>query len=244
MNEGWIKSYRKAQFHEIWKDKNAWRVFQWLIWNVDYNTGIGTFGKKQIATGTYLKESTVYKVTTRLREKYTAIATKSNNQFTEFSILRWARYQQSIQKVNALSREKETVAVAKSNTIKEYKNKEIKNNVDTDASIEYLKNLPLEDILDFSKNFTCTQTQVKEKAESLYYYCQAKGKTYKKYKAFLRNALAKDFGIRSSSGLQNAVDIIAQKEKELAEEEKNYKPFVVDYKKIIKKMPGDENIPF
>lgn len=124
---GWIKSYRKAQDHNIWVDQNAWRVFQWLLWNVDYETGKASFGRKQIAQGTGLNEATVYKVTQRLTTKYQAIDMKSNNKFTEFSVLNWARYQQDDPKVTQEVTTKEQVAVTKSNTLKEYKNKEIRN---------------------------------------------------------------------------------------------------------------------
>lgn len=197
MNNGWIKSFRKAQDHPIWSDQNAWRVFQWIIWNVDYNTGKGTFGRKQIATGTGLKETTVYKVTGRLREKYQAIGMKSNNQYTEFSVLHWARYQQDKPEVTGIVNEKEQVAVAESNTIKEVRTKEVKNNVgDVHASQKYLLNIPSNDLTEFTVTFICTDRQVISKAQGLYDYCRGHGKTYKDYKAMLRNALRTDFGNR------------------------------------------------
>src|SRR6185437_16450187 len=107
MDNTWVKNYRKAQDHEIWKDKNAWRVFQWIIWNVDYKTGKGSFGRKQIAIGTGLNESTIYKVTQRLTTKYQAIIVKSNNKFTLISVRNWARYQVTDEKVTGINQKKE-----------------------------------------------------------------------------------------------------------------------------------------
>lgn len=62
--------------------------------------------------------------------------------------------------------------------------------------ISYLLNIPPKDTEEFIKKFTCTEKQVQGKGEDLYNYCKAKGKRYSDYKAFLRNALKKDFGDR------------------------------------------------
>lgn len=61
------------------------------------------------------------------------------------------------------------------------------------SSLSYLKNIPLEDLVEFTTSFNCNQTQVKDKALGLYDYCEAKGRRYKNYKAFLRNALRRDY---------------------------------------------------
>lgn len=64
------------------------------------------------------------------------------------------------------------------------------------SSLEFLNNLPGEVIKEFSEKFNCYEIEIRGKAEDLYNYCLAKGKKYKDYKAFLRNAVKKDFGIR------------------------------------------------
>lgn len=124
MNNGYIKSWRKAANSELWKDQNAWRVFQWILWNVDYKTGIGTFGRTQLSLGTGIKPNTVYKVTTRLHEKYQVLSMKSNNLFTEISVTNWAKYQQDLEVVTGSVHETEQVASMDRNTIKEERNKE------------------------------------------------------------------------------------------------------------------------
>ncbi len=60
-------------------------------------------------------------------------------------------------------------------------------------SLKYLDNLPLEDIEEFEKKFELTSNEIKTKAAELKDYCLAKGRRYKDYKAFLRNALRKEY---------------------------------------------------
>jgi len=64
------------------------------------------------------------------------------------------------------------------------------------ASLSYLINIPEDDISEFTKFFECSPKDVRIKAEGLHDYCKSKGKTYKDYKALLRGALRRDFGVR------------------------------------------------
>lgn len=59
--------------------------------------------------------------------------------------------------------------------------------------INYLSEIPETDLKEFNTRFEASPKQIKSKAESLLLYCQSKGKVYKDYKAFLLNALKKDF---------------------------------------------------
>lgn len=63
-------------------------------------------------------------------------------------------------------------------------------------SISYLENIPKEDLRDFVTKYACYPKDVIDKANSLIDYCKSKGKKYKDYKAFLNNALRKDYGLR------------------------------------------------
>lgn len=67
-----------------------------------------------------------------------------------------------------------------------------------EGSVEYLKNLPPEVIEEFTKKFNIYEQGIRTKAETLYDWVKSKGKEkqYKDYKAFLRNAIRKDFGDR------------------------------------------------
>lgn len=141
-------------------------------------------------------------------------------------------------------RQKEIEAKTESNVTQRYdsngredKIRIDKNRIERDvaSSQKYLLEIPEIDIEVFTDKFTCTRGQVIAKGVTLINYCKAKGKTYKDYRAFLRNALEKDFGIRSKS--TNAVDYVKQKEAEI-EREGNL-TFTVSpdaYKKIGKPM--------
>lgn len=62
------------------------------------------------------------------------------------------------------------------------------------ASKKYLLEIPEEDIAAFREKFEANASQIKRKGEQMHNYCEAKGKTYKNYRAFLENGLDKDFG--------------------------------------------------
>jgi len=68
-----------------------------------------------------------------------------------------------------------------------------------DNSLEYLSHVPESDMSDFTNRFIASEKEIKNKAESLKLYCKSKGKKYKDYKAFLLNALKRDFKERSLS---------------------------------------------
>ena len=60
-------------------------------------------------------------------------------------------------------------------------------------TFSYLEDIPLKDMEEFTLAFNITASQLKDKAETLADYCRAKGRKYKDYKAFLRNAIRKEF---------------------------------------------------
>jgi hypothetical protein len=71
-----------------------------------------------------------------------------------------------------------------------------KDNTEGDSTLKLLEKLPKEIIEELSLKFKCSESEIRTKANSLADYCRAKGKKYKDYKAFLSNALRKDFGER------------------------------------------------
>ena len=70
-------------------------------------------------------------------------------------------------------------------------------------SLNYLKAVPDNDRNYFSLNFRITPSQVQDKADTLLDYCEAKGRSYKNYKAFLRNAIRSEYGKRPTKVLQS-----------------------------------------
>jgi hypothetical protein len=76
------------------------------------------------------------------------------------------------------------------NKIKQNKEEKIEKN------ISYLSKIPENDLKEFVQKFVCSENQVRQKGEALLDWCKSNGKLKKDYKAFLRNALRKDFGNR------------------------------------------------
>lgn len=192
MNNTWIKVYRKLLDNES-LDGNAIAVLMWLLLMADRRTGQVTYGRFQIAHRLRIHPSSVYRALQKL-EKLKIIEQQSNNKRTTSTITNWFKYQANrtsdSEGANSTSRESEQ----QSNTKQEYRNK--KENIERDTSVKYLLALPTNDLAEFTLAFNCTDRQVINKAQSLYDYCQARGKKYKDYKAFLRNALRRDFGDR------------------------------------------------
>ena len=67
---------------------------------------------------------------------------------------------------------------------------------DRKESLSYLDSLPKEESESLSLKFKCEPSEVTTKARTLADYCRSKGKRYKNYKAFLSNALRRDYGER------------------------------------------------
>jgi hypothetical protein len=59
--------------------------------------------------------------------------------------------------------------------------------------ISYLLGVPDSDIPMLSKNLDILPAQIRSKGDTLWHYCQSKGKKYANYRSFLRNALTRDF---------------------------------------------------
>lgn len=92
MKRGWVKLYRSIEDNHLWRDQSAYRVFSWLLMNVDRHTGKITTGRKKMATACGLKESTIYITTKRLQTQQ-RINIESNNHFSTISIVNWYKYQ-------------------------------------------------------------------------------------------------------------------------------------------------------
>lgn len=99
------------------------------------------------------------------------------------------------------------------------------------SSPYYLEKLPGEDLEEFYSMFDVSKSVIKSKAEDLLLYCQSKGKKYKNYRAFLLNALKKDFPKRK----QYATPKIEESQQVVSDEERKkliekYKPsFIKQY---------------
>ena len=76
-------------------------------------------------------------------------------------------------------------------------------------TLEYLKNIPEEEVKEFVFNFKAGEFDVRTKGKALYDYVLANGKEgkYKDFRAFLRNALRKDFGEKTQEQRERDKDI-------------------------------------
>lgn len=88
-----------------------------------------------------------------------------------------------------------------------------------ETHISYLQKIPKTDLEEFIKLFNCSEKQVIGKGNDLFYYCKAKGKIYKDYKAFLRNALRKDFGDRAVVVKAEPIPELSPEQKKRADEQ-------------------------
>lgn len=64
------------------------------------------------------------------------------------------------------------------------------------AHLDYLINIPPEDLKELNEKFEASTSQIKRKGEQFRNYCLSKAKTYRNYRAAIENALDKDFGRR------------------------------------------------
>jgi hypothetical protein len=62
---------------------------------------------------------------------------------------------------------------------------------------KYLLEIPEADLLAFRQKYEASTGQIKRKGEQMHNYCEANGRVYKNYRAFLENGLDKDFGRRT-----------------------------------------------
>lgn len=99
-------------------------------------------------------------------------------------------------------------------TLDKNRKEEDKNNIKeinkekVSASINYLKNIPKEDLKEFSDAYLVDFSGIIKKAQDLVNYCEMHGKRYKNYKALLRNAISKDFKVREKKVGMSASEMI------------------------------------
>ncbi|MEK6883346.1 MAG: hypothetical protein AABY22_27205 [Nanoarchaeota archaeon] len=73
---------------------------------------------------------------------------------------------------------------------------EEKRRENTSSSMNYLREIPQEDLREFSDMYVITWKEIIGKAKSLINYCEMHGKKYENYKALLRNAISRDYQAR------------------------------------------------
>lgn len=139
----------------------------------------------------------------RWAKSATQIATQKTTQGFIITVLNYNKYQdfntyKSDKKSDAESEMKAKQKRNESDTINNNDNN-VKNDNKRETSIQFLLNIPMELQEELSYKYICSISQVVSKGEDLYNYCKAKGKIYRDYKAFLLNAVKRDFGVRKEA---------------------------------------------
>jgi hypothetical protein len=123
MNEGWIKLHRKILENNILKDQTACIIFIWLLLKVDRKTGKKTVGRFWASEELGIKPTTFYQGLKRLEKKWKVLTQKTNNKFTEISLVNWYKYQSNDNaNDNAMTTNRQ-----QNDTLQEVKNKELRN---------------------------------------------------------------------------------------------------------------------
>lgn len=138
---------------------------------------------------------------------------------------------------NNMKQNEAVLEANEANEPKEKKLKEIKRKesiVKPSASMNYLLNVPPEDLKELSESYSCTESQVKSKGDDLFNYCESKGKRYSDYKAFLRNTLKKDFGYRKPTVQFNPEEVAPEISEEQRQDNMRRIQEIRDSKKIKK----------
>ncbi len=203
MDKSWIKLYRKikekawytnSQYVHLWvhiliRADHEEKEFMWNGKIMKTKRGQFVTGRKKLKEETGIPETTIENIL-KIFEKDGQIGQQKNNKFRLITVNNWEEHQKVGQQMDI----KRTSNGQQMDTDKNLRIKELKNN--TERHIDFLLNIPDEVIKDFSKEFNVYEQGIRGKGTDLYNYCKAKGKLYKDYKAFLRNAVKKDFGLR------------------------------------------------
>lgn len=172
MDKGWIKLHRKILDNEhLFGKSYDFGIFVTLLLMADRKTGKLTIGRKQLAKRFRAKESTIYDALKRL-EKQQQINIKTNNQFSEISIVKYHEYQT---KTDNETKQKPTLNQQQTDTLQEVRIKK-KEYISNDIYIHLKDKFPL-----------IKESALKKEMESIEDYLLSSGKKYKDYNAFARN---------------------------------------------------------
>lgn len=107
--KGWIKLHRKILDNDgLFRSKNTFTVWCWILLMVDRKTGSFTTGRFQISRWLKIKPSTAYQTLKRL-SNMTMINLKSNNKMTTITVCNWEKYQHTITTKQQQSNKKVTL---------------------------------------------------------------------------------------------------------------------------------------
>jgi len=214
-DNGWIKLHRKIIntswyykrstvvhlfIHLLIKANHQENKFFWNGKEITIKRGEFITGLNKLSEETGISIQSIRTALTILKSTNT-ITIKSTNKFSIIQIVNYDQYQSEEEKLTSKLTSKVTNNQQTTNkqltTNKNDKNDKNEKNIyileREYTSINYLIKIPQEDLYEFYSIYQASKEEIIRKAEQLYNYCQAHGKRYKNYKAFLRNALERDF---------------------------------------------------
>jgi hypothetical protein len=201
--DGWIKLHRKLLDTSFYGNPLTVALFihcllkanhkdKKILWNgkeIVITRGSFVTGLKVLSKETGISIQSIRTAFVNLKSTNT-LTIKTTTKFRIVTILNYEQYQALTIKLT----NKQQTSNKQATTNKNEKNDR---NKEEYTHINFLKQIPSNDLEELFKRIQATRTQIQEKADDLYNYCQAKGRVYKNYKAFLINALKRDFGVRT-----------------------------------------------
>ncbi len=214
-SQGFVLMWRSIIDTAIWSNPKLLKVYQWCYFRANFKPVEEYKGLRKVnltpgefitsfphaAEQLNMSQGTVYNYINLLKAER-IIERTSYNKYTIITILNWNDLQNpkrfSENKMKTDYKQNETDNTRNTlNTDRDTSHKQEKD-IKPENQVSYLLSIPSKELLELSNKYAAGQEQIKSKAEDLYNYCEAKGKTYSNYKAFLSNTLKRDFGLRTS----------------------------------------------
>lgn len=215
----WIKLYRQIINSEFWFAERFTKAQAWVdllllanhapttcfIRGIEIRVRRGqlAYAQSTLADRWKWNERTVNSFL-KLLENRRMIQFNSDNVTTVTTIRNYNQYQKSTGQTTDQNTEQSKSRIQTNKNDNNDKN----NNIQVRHDKNYLLQVPFSDLQVFTQTYRVTETEVKQKAEELFNYCEAKGKSYKDYRAFLANALFRQFGKRDTGYSQAGYKIL------------------------------------
>lgn len=210
-NSGWISLHRKIVDNPIFDNPNGLKVWIWCLIKAnrfENNVLLGRklihlkFGQFIFGSNTACEQLKMSKSTIHFWLNYLKverqIERQTTNRYSIITVLNYIKYQIFERQIERQRNAKRTPKETNNNIDKENKvNKERERPLTLfEKTVFYLKAIPEEDKKYFVFNFKIGYKELFSKANNLIDYCEMHKKGYHDPKAFLRNAVRRDYGER------------------------------------------------
>jgi len=213
-NYGWVSIHRKFFYNKLWLSEQFTKSQAWIDLFANANHIDGSFfvrgNEIKIKRGqigwSELTMSARWKWSRNKVRRFLSwlenerqVEQQKTKITTIITILNYDKYQSMEQQT---IHQKDSRRYTNNNDNNDNKIGEETSPLKKENSLEYLKNLSLEEINWFVDKYNCTKEQVEAKAEAVVLYCQSKKKKFNNYKAVLQSWLLKDFGKKTPNYLK------------------------------------------